>query len=157
MGAGTGLMTRLRAVSGRIGAGLALVALGAAPALMPAQARDGRDGPRACLSIAPDAERLACYDREVRKLVEPNFAGRLNKTTDRFRVEQPTLLRYQSDGAIFVLYLKSADDTVLQNLHIGGGGEASYLIETPGVYFLEVNGSESWRIWLEPQNELKTN
>lgn len=117
---------------------------------MPLNTAAQDSGPRACLSIPANDERLACYDREVRKLVPPNFSGRLSVTTDNFLIEQPTLLRYQSDGAIFVLYLKSADGSVIQNLHIGGGGEASYLIEHPGTYFLDVNGSESWRIWLEP-------
>jgi hypothetical protein len=114
-------------------------------------------GARACLSVPLNDERLACYDREVRKLVPPNFSGRLSATTDNFLIERPTLLRYQSDGAIFVLYLKSADGIVVQNLHIGGGGEASYRIEYPGTYFLDVNGSESWRIWLEPDANQSSN
>jgi hypothetical protein len=117
-----------------------------------AAASGERGGARACIAIASDTDRLACYDREVRKTVEPTFAGRLSKTTDRFHVESPTLLRFQSDGPIFVLYLKSADDNaVVQNLHIGGRGEDTYLIERPGTYVLDVNGSESWRIWVEPQ------
>ncbi|WP_296204759.1 hypothetical protein, partial [uncultured Hyphomicrobium sp.] len=99
----------------------------------------------------------ACYDREVRNLVAPTFSGRLSKTTDRFQIDGPTVLRYQSDGPIFVLYLKAPDDTVIQNLHIGGGGEDSYLIDRPGTYYLDVSGSESWRIWLEPQRDMKTN
>lgn len=110
-----------------------------------------------CLSIRDDVGRLACFDREARKPVEPRFAGRLSKITEPFSIEQPTLLRYQSDGPIFVLYLKDADGAVVQNLHIGGGGEATYLIEQPGTYFLDVNGSESWRIWLEPEATPKTN
>lgn len=110
-----------------------------------------------CLSIRDDSGRLACFDREARKLVEPRFAGRLSKITEAFSTKQPTLLRYQSDGPIFVLYLKAADGAVVQNLHIGGGGEATYLIEQPGTYFLDVNGSESWRIWLEPEATPKAN
>ena len=115
------------------------------------------DGPLACLVIVAEAERLSCYDREVRKLVAPSFEGRLHKTTDLFHVDRPTRLRYQSDGPIFVLYLKAADGEVLQSLHIGGGGEASYLIEKSGTYFLDVNGSESWRIWLETEPIQSTN
>lgn len=110
-----------------------------------------------CLSIRDDTGRLTCFDREARKLVEPRFAGRLSKTTEPFSIERPTVLRYQSDGPIFVLYLKAADGAVVQNLHIGGGGEATYLIERPGTYFLDVNGSESWRIWLEPAATPKAN
>lgn len=133
--------------------GLALVGVSD---LSGANARDGA-GPLLCLSIGSEPERLACYDREVRKLVPPRFEGRLHTTTDRFLIEQPTRLRYQSDGAIFVLYLKSANGEVMQNLHLGGGGEASHLIEQPGTYFLDVNGSESWRIWLETEPTQSTN
>lgn len=130
--------------------------LAGVPVSSGAHARDD-EGPLRCLSIGADAERLACYDREVRRLVAPSFEGRLHKTTDRFQIERPTRLRYQSDGAIFVLYLKASDGEVVQNLHIGGGGEATYLIEHPGTYFLDVNGSESWRIWLEADPTQSTN
>lgn len=138
----------------------ALAAFLTAAALMAATTQEGRaaagarEGVRGCLSVKPDDARLACYDREVRNFVEPTFSGRLSKTTDRFHVDGPTLLRFQSDGPIFVLYLKSAaDNAVVQNLHIGGGGEDTYLIERTGTYFLDVSGSESWRIWVEPQVE----
>ncbi|MDQ8698476.1 hypothetical protein [Hyphomicrobium sp. LHD-15] len=123
----------------------------------PARAAESRDGALQCLAIADDAPRLACYDREVRKRVTPSFSGRLNKTTERFHIEAPTTLRFQSDGAIFVLYLKSDANEVIQNLHLGGGGEASYVIDRSGIYFLDINGSESWRIWLEPHSDQKTN
>lgn len=108
------------------------------------------DDIRACPAIANDAERLACFDRTVRKFTAPKFEGRLSTTTERFHVDRPTQLRYESDGPIFVLYLKADDGSIIQNLHIGGGGQATYLIEQPGTYFLDVNGSETWRIWLEP-------
>lgn len=117
----------------------------------PASARDQLDRTQACLVVIDNADRLACFDREVRKLVPPRYSGRLSVVTERFRIDSPTMLRFQSDGAIFVLYLKTGVDEMVQNLHIGGGGESTYLIEAPGVYFLQVNGSESWRIWLEPQ------
>lgn len=149
MGARAAVMARLAAVA-LAGAHVGLAVVN------DAMARDG-DGLQTCLAITPDEARLACYDREVRKLAPPLFAGRLNRTTDPFRIDQPTVLRFQSDGAIFVLYLKSADGAVVQNLHIGGGGEATYLIEQPGTYFLDVSGSESWRIWLEPRNSAETN
>ena len=114
-------------------------------------AHDGLDGVRGCLGVGGNAERLACYDREVRKLIEPTFQGRLNVVTDRFTIEKPTIVRFQSDGVIFVLYVKTGNDEVVQNLHIGGGGEGTYLIAKPGTYFLQINGSENWRIWLEPE------
>lgn len=122
-----------------------------------AQSGGASDRLRACLSIARDSERLQCYDRAAKRLTAPRFAGRLSLVTERFEISQPTWLRYQSDGAIFVLYLKTGDDRVVQNLHIGGGGEDSYLIEEPGTYFLQINGSESWRVWLEPSSAPGTN
>lgn len=131
-------------------------ALATAPVAESARASEA-DGPKSCLALQSDIERLACYDREVRKLVAPSFSGRLNKTTEHFEITRPTLLRYQSDGAIFVLYLKAEDGAVVQNLHIGGGGEATFLIEKPGTYFLDVNGSETWRIWLDPTPAQNTN
>lgn len=112
--------------------------------------RDGLDSVRACAGIKADTERLTCFDNAALKLTAPRFAGRLGLTTEPFEVTRPTRLRYQSDGVIFVLYLKDKDGEVLQNLHIGGGGEDSYLIEAAGTYILQINGSESWRIWLEP-------
>lgn len=115
-----------------------------------AMARSATDGIMSCRSIDASEERLACYDSEALKLVPPRFQGRLNLITERFEITEPTRLRYQSDGAIFVLYVKSGNDEVVQNLHIGGGGEDIYVIEKPGTYFLQINGSESWRIWLEP-------
>lgn len=130
--------------------GLVLAALAIAVPYGAADARNAASGALSCLAIKSDAERLACYDREVRKLMEPRFSGRLNTVTERFEIKEPMRLRYQSDGAIFVLYVKTGEDEVVQNLHIGGGGEDSYLIEKPGSYFLQVNGSEGWRIWLEP-------
>ncbi|AHB50267.1 hypothetical protein W911_12655 [Hyphomicrobium nitrativorans NL23] len=120
-------------------------------------ATEAHDALRACRNVADDAGRLACYDREVVRLSAPRFSGRLGRVTDPFEIDGPAVLRFQSDGAIFVLYLKSADGEVLQNLHLGGGGEATYRIESPGTYVLDINGSESWRIWLEPINETRIN
>ncbi|MEQ1669965.1 MAG: hypothetical protein ABL893_03820 [Hyphomicrobium sp.] len=129
---------------------VAILCTGLLTGVSSALAADRTGGAVKCLMITSDAERLACFDREVRKLVDPKFAGRLNLTTDPFDVVAPARLRFQSAGAIFVLYLKRGKDEVVQNLHIGGGGEDSYVIETSGTYFLQINGSEGWRIWLEP-------
>jgi hypothetical protein len=112
-------------------------------------AMDALAGLKDCRRIEEAAQRLACFDRESARLDEPTFAGRNGMVTDPFTIERPMRLRYQSDGAIFVMYLKTTHEDVVQNLHLGGGGEDTYLIETPGTYFLQVNGSESWRIWLE--------
>lgn len=113
-------------------------------------ARDGVADIRVCAGIADASRRLACFDEAAKKLDAPRFAGRLTHITEPFAIAAPTRLRFQSDGAIFVLYLKNSTGQVVQNLHIGGGGEDSYVIATPGTYFLQVNGSEGWRIWLEP-------
>lgn len=104
-----------------------------------------------CRSVKDDRDRLACYDRAAALAAKPTFQGRLTMLTEPFQVKTPATLRYQSDGAIFVLYLKSESGAVLQNLHIGGGGEDSYRIEKPGTYRLQINGSESWRVWVEPE------
>ena len=117
---------------------------------VPVHAHQELDELRTCLGEADDAKRLACFDREVRKLVKPTFEGRLNVVTDPFTITKPTTLRFQSDGVIFVLYVKTGNDEVVQNLHIGGGGEGTYIISNPGTYFLQINGSENWRIWLDP-------
>lgn len=105
----------------------------------------------ACRATAESAERLGCYDRLAAKLAPPRFAGRLTVETEPFEIERPTVLRYQSDGPIFVMYLRDANNKVVQNLHIGGGGEDTYLIDRPGTYSLHINGAETWRVWLEPQ------
>lgn len=139
--------------TGSIGLAIALPMLGWATA----SASDRRDALQACRAVSGDAARLACYDREAARLAAPRFSGRLSRVTDPFEIDAPTTLRFQSDGAIFVLYLKTADGDVVQNLHIGGGGEASHLIEKPGTYVLDINGSESWRIWLEPPNRIGIN
>jgi hypothetical protein len=104
-----------------------------------------------CRSIQSDAERLQCFDAAAKALEAPTYEGRLSLLTDPFELKGPAILRFQSDGAIFVLYLKSVDGTVLQNLHIGGGGEDKYRIEAAGTYRLQINGSESWRVWVEPE------
>jgi len=106
-----------------------------------------------CADVIADEARLACFDRAVLDLSPPRFAGRLSEITPPFTIAGPTRLRYQSDGAIFVLYLRDANGGVVQNLHLGGGGEGRYLIEHPGTYSLHVNGSETWRVWLESQQD----
>lgn len=114
-------------------------------------AKDNLDAFKRCRSVPDDTARLSCFDAAVGGLEVPTFEGRLSLLTEPFELKGPAILRFQSDGAIFVLYLKAADGTVLQNLHIGGGGEDRYRIETAGTYRLQINGSESWRVWVEPE------
>ena len=103
-----------------------------------------------CRVVEDEGERVRCYDKLATLLAPPRFQGRLTAQTDSFEVTEPTVLRFESDGPIFVMYLKDAAGGIVQNLHIGGGGVATFLIETPGTYSLQVSGSESWRIWLDP-------
>ncbi|MCP4595824.1 hypothetical protein [Neptuniibacter sp.] len=97
--------------------------------------------------------RLECYDKlDLDVLLDenpPRFAGKRTVKTELFSISEPTVIRYQSDGAIFVLAVHDKAGEVVQNLHIGGGGEDSYLLDAPGDYFLRVNGSTTWRIWLD--------
>ena len=105
----------------------------------------------ACQATADATERLACYDAAAARLAPPAFAGRLTVQTEPFIIHGPTTLRFESDGPIFVMYLKDDRDQVVQNLHLGGGGSAVHLIEKPGTYSLLINGAETWRVWLEPR------
>lgn len=131
---------------------LGLMTLAAAPSAG-ADARfedDLRRALRQCRVVVDTAEKLACYDRVVDRLSTPTFQGRLTLQTEPFEIDRPSRLRYESDGVIFVMYLKDAQGQVVQNLHIGGAGEDVYLIEKPGLYSLQINGAETWRIWIEP-------
>ncbi len=134
---------------------LALATLGfgavPAPALDPGAEPGLRAAFARCRAVEEEQERLRCYDRLAARLAPPRFQGRLTQQTDSFAITAPTVLRYESDGPIFVMYLKDAQGGVVQNLHIGGGGSATYLIDTPGTYSLQISGSESWRVWLLPQ------
>ncbi len=138
----------IRTISVANAAALSLVCL--MPAM--AEGRDATSALKSCGGLADGQARLACFDALVAGLEAPTYQGRLSLLTEPFELKGPAKLRFHSDGAIFVLYLKAADGTVLQNLHIGGGGEDSYRIESAGTYRLQINGSESWRVWVEPEN-----
>lgn len=112
---------------------------------------DTRKRMQHCRAMKKDQARLACYDEAAVRLTKPRFQGRLGLQTDKFELNSPHKLIYKSYGVIFVLYLKDADGNVLQNLHVGGGGEGSYSIKSPGTYSLKIHGSAAWAIWLEPQ------
>jgi len=103
-----------------------------------------------CRIVEDDRERVGCYDRLANLLSPPRWQGRLTAQTEDFAVAAPTVLRFESDGPIFVMYLKDERGGIVQNMHIGGGGAATYVIEKPGTYSLQVSGSETWRIWLDP-------
>ncbi len=94
--------------------------------------------------------RLLCFDNLARQNAPPRFAGKLGFKTKPFEINEPHILRYRSEGVIFVLYLFDAKGEVVQNLHIGGGGEDSFLIDKPGIYSLQIDGSATWKIWIDP-------
>ncbi|SEP39462.1 hypothetical protein SAMN02799625_05905 [Methylobacterium sp. UNC300MFChir4.1] len=109
-----------------------------------------RAGFAKCRVLEDERERVRCYDKLATLLSPPRYQGRLTAQTDPFEITAPTLLRFESDGPIFVMYLKDAQGGIVQNLHIGGGGMATFLIEKPGTYSLQISGSETWRVWLDP-------
>ena len=102
-----------------------------------------------CRQIGDREQRLSCFDGLAIRHSPPRFAGRHSVSTEPFVTDGPAQLRFQSDGAIFVMYLRDAHGGVVQNLTLPGGGEDTYRIERAGTYSLQVNGSETWRIWLE--------
>ncbi len=103
-----------------------------------------------CRVIHTDAERLECYDRVAKQFAPPTYKGKLSSVTDLFKLDAPHRLRYRSYGFIFVLYVLDADKNIVQNIHLGGTGEDEYIIEAPGTYSLQIDGSAGWEIWLEP-------
>lgn len=105
---------------------------------------------QSCRAKADSGERLACYDDIAQRNAPPLYYGKLGFKTKPFTIDRPHLLRFRSDGVIFVLYLLDEKGDVVQNLHIGGGGEDTYLIEKPGTYSLQIDGSARWKIWLDP-------
>ncbi len=136
----------------KLGVSIGFVALCAVAASDGARGGDGemRQAFARCRALEDNQERVRCYDKLANLLSLPRFQGRLTAQTDLFEVEAPTVLRFESDGPIFVMYLKDAGGGVVQNLHIGGGGSATYLIDKPGTYSLQISGSETWRVWLDP-------
>ena len=104
-----------------------------------------------CKAAEGAEAKLACYERIGQRFSPPTFQGRLTLQTDLFDIDRPTLIRFESDGVIFVMYLKDERGDVVQNLHIGGGGASEYLVEKAGKYSLLINGAESWRVWIEPR------
>ena len=108
-----------------------------------------------CYALADQKERLACYDKAAQRFVKPTYKGRLGMVTKPFHLKAPHRLRFRSYGVIFVLYLRDEQGRVLQNLHIGGGGEDEYVIKNPGTYSLKIHGSARWEIWLEPTEPTK--
>lgn len=103
-----------------------------------------------CRKMSDPEARLACFDASARRFAPPTLKGKLGHVSEVFSLGGPHILRYRSHGVIFVLYLRDGEGNVLQNLHLGGRGEAEYRIEQPGKYSLKIDGSAAWEIWLEP-------
>lgn len=119
------------------------------PGCLPdAHADDISDDLARCAAIALDAARLACFDRLASDTVLQVFSGKGGGMTDLFTVEVPRILNFESSDVIMVATLLRADDTVAQNLHLGGRGTGRHLIAEPGDYRLQVNASGAWRVWL---------
>ncbi len=108
------------------------------------------DALQECRRVEAPSDRLACFDRVAQKNAPPRFAGKLGYKTKPFEIDKPHFLRFRSEGVIFVLYLLDENGEVLQNLHIGGGGEDTFLIDKPGTYSLQIDGSAAWKIWIDP-------
>lgn len=127
---------------------MACFAVAAAAWAPPTQANDLADDLARCASLSADAARLACFDRLADRTVLDVFAGKGGGMTDLFTIEEPRLLHFESGDVIMVATLLRADDSVAQNLHLGGQGTGRYLIAEPGAYRLQVNASGAWRVWL---------
>ena len=110
-------------------------------------------GLNSCLMLSEDSPRLACYDRLAKENAPPDYSGKLGFRTQPFDLDRPHRVRFRSQGVVFVLYVLDANGSVVQNLHLGGGGEDSYVIETPGRYSLQIAGSARWKIWIEPMSD----
>ena len=102
-----------------------------------------------CRKLVDESRRLACYEQLARDNAPADYSGRLGFRTPVFTLDAPTRLRYRSQGVIFVLYVLNERGEVLQNLHLGGGGDGDYVIAEPGRYRLQIDGSARWQIWLE--------
>ena len=121
----------------------------AAVLVAPALADDLAAGLAACRAEVVTRQRLACYDALSAPQASFAASGVGSGTTERFEVAAPSLLRFESLDAIMVAYLLGDGGEVVQNLHHGGAGEGSYLIERPGTYSVQVNASGGWRIRVE--------
>ena len=100
-----------------------------------------------CAALLSASERLSCFDA----LAQPGFVhsgtGAAEVPLD---VKEPQLLHYESSDVVLVLEIMQAPQRLIQNIHLGGQGEGSFLIDAPGRYFVRVRASGSWRLWLAP-------
>lgn len=103
-------------------------------------------GLNACRQIASDARRLTCFDELAAAEDAEEFTGSGSGVTPQFDVVTPRLMTFESSDAVMVVYLLNERDEVVQNLHRGGKGEGSYLIEMPGRYHVQVNATGHWKI-----------
>ncbi len=115
----------------------------------PAAARDLTAGVAACRSHADDIARLSCYDALPVGGDVVEYSGAGSAFTPEFAITRPTRLSFESRDAVMVMYLLDAQGNVVQNLHKGGAGGDSYMIETPGTYRVQVNATGGWRIEME--------
>jgi hypothetical protein len=126
-----------------------VVALGIWAPAMPALSETVAAKVAACREITEADDRLVCYDALTVTKIEWEFSGKGNSITPQFEVTAPRQLYFYSDDVVMVLYLLDERGDVLRNLHRGGTGAGTYLIETPGRYAVQVNASGGWVVRVE--------
>ncbi|MBY5986321.1 hypothetical protein [Roseovarius atlanticus] len=89
---------------------------------------------------------MTCFDELAAAEDAEEFTGSGSGVTPQFDVVAPRLMTFESSDAVMVVYLLNERDEVVQNLHRGGKGEGSYLIEMPGRYHVQVNATGHWKI-----------
>lgn len=103
----------------------------------------------ACRALSDTGARLSCYDRLPLADEGRTFTGKGSGVTERFLIEAPQVLSFDTDDAVMVLYLLDENDQVVQNLHRGGAGGGRYLIDRPGTYHVQINATGGWTVRLE--------
>ena len=112
-------------------------------------AADVGAGLRDCARLGGDGDRLACFDRLAAEAAAPSFSGFGGGETPVFETRGPATLVYASEDAVLVIYLLTEMGDLVQNLHMGGVGEARYSLAAPGRYRLQVDATGGWRVRLE--------
>lgn len=101
---------------------------------------------RRCAAVLQDRLRLDCFDGLAAGSAAPAFEGVGSAETLPFTVSDGDALSYRSDDVILVLTVLDAEGKVVQNLHLGGQGEARYRFPAAGRYSVQVDASGGWRL-----------
>lgn len=105
-----------------------------------------------CRELVADQPRLSCYDALFLPSVSNVFKGQGSGLTPEFMVTAPRLMRFHSSDAVMIVYLLDETGAVVQNLHRGGAGEGTHLIQDPGRYSIQVNATGHWEIQISAPN-----